>query len=81
MKNKLSLNILNTKDGIPIGNEIFYLCTKCTSIIFSNTDVLAKCKCGNISVDPESARAGGKNEKDMIVLEISKSISNQKPQS
>ena len=60
----------NRHGGIPVGKNIFYLCSICNSVIPSCPDKYTECKCGNVSVDIESARGGAKDISQLVILQI-----------
>lgn len=60
----------NRHGGIPVGKNIFYLCSICNSVIPSCPDEYTECKCGNVSVDIESARGGAKDISQLVILQI-----------
>lgn len=59
-------------NSLPSSPFIFFQCTKCWVILNSCPLDSLRCKCGNVSIDVDAARAGARDENFLRVLEISK---------
>ena len=72
MKKKKNIVIVNfdQHDGIPAGNDIFYLCLNCRSIIQSYPETYSTCKCGNVFVDVGAGRGGANDISNLLILKI-----------
>lgn len=65
---KINATEYNGHGEIPAGKNIFYLCLICKSVIPSFPDEYTECKCGNVSVDIESARGDAKDISQLVIL-------------
>ena len=72
MKKKKNIVIVNLDqyDGIPAGNDIFYLCLNCRSIMQSYPETYSTCKCGNVFVDVDAGRGGANDISNLLILKI-----------
>lgn len=72
MKKKKNIVIVNLDqhDGIAAGNDIFYLCLNCRSIIQSYPETYSTCQCGNVFVDADAGRGGANDISNLLILKI-----------
>ena len=54
--------------GWPSGDELFYECQKCHTLVLSTQD--GQCKCGNVYVDTGYGRAGATDETKVRLVKI-----------
>ena len=69
-KNTIKEIAYNGQGGIPVGDSIFYLCLNCKSILQSSPKESIACKCRNVSIDVDYARAGAKDMSRFMILGI-----------
>lgn len=58
------------REGIPTGEEVFYLCLNCRSVIQSYPNEYVTCKCGNVFVDIDAGRGGAKDPSQLLILKL-----------
>lgn len=54
----------------PKGDDIFYRCTECRTILPSNPNRPVRCECRNINLDPEMFKIGVRDYKKSAVLRL-----------
>jgi hypothetical protein len=56
--------------GLPCGQNIFYLCLLCRTVVPSLPEGTMHCMCRNISIDPDAGRGGARDLNAVVVLSV-----------
>lgn len=72
MARRLDLQAIPHEVGapLPVGDDTFYLCLICKTIVRSLPAASRTCSCGNVSIDVDSGRGGAKVPDQLLVLKI-----------